>query len=214
MADLRKVKPGDPLKVPAATFNAFVDAAVDFQRRQRDQGGGDLRTRSDLGIVAIKNNTGADVGRFGVLGIDSPIFTPDDNLDSFSNRVALVGVTPTVATHTGRFAILLEPIASGKIGQAAVAGVCPVQINMASATDGFADVKDSDSTVLASGTFGAATILWKATGTGVQWAIVRFGGGGLPSNAGKSKYMVLRLSDDVGSANDPTKWTIDWVRAH
>ena len=181
MSDLRKVKPGDPLKVPAATFNAFVDAAADFQRRQRDQGGGDLRTRPDLCAVPIKNNSGGDLNRFAVVGIDSPIFTPTDNEDAFKNRVALVGVTPTVALHAGRFAIILEPIANGKIGQAAVAGVCPVQINVAAVTDTFADVTNSDSTALTSGSFGGATILWRATGTGPQWAIVRFGGGAAAS---------------------------------
>ena len=44
--------------------------------------------------------------------------------------------------------------------------------------------------------------------------------GGLPDNSGKLKYMVLQISDNVldsyGSPapNDPTKWAIDWVRAH
>ena len=28
-AELRKLKSGDPLKIPAATFNAFVDAAAE-----------------------------------------------------------------------------------------------------------------------------------------------------------------------------------------
>lgn len=35
---LTKVRPGDPLRIPAATFNTFVDAAQDFLRRQRDIG--------------------------------------------------------------------------------------------------------------------------------------------------------------------------------
>lgn len=35
---LRKVKPGDPLSIPAATFNTFVDAAQHFLRRQRGIG--------------------------------------------------------------------------------------------------------------------------------------------------------------------------------
>ena len=34
---LKKVKPGDPLAIPAATFNTFVDAAQDFLRRQYEQ---------------------------------------------------------------------------------------------------------------------------------------------------------------------------------
>ncbi len=57
-----------------------------------------------------------------MLGIDGPIFTPVDSEDGFKNRVALVGVTPANPTHLGRFAILLEPIANGKIGQPADPG--------------------------------------------------------------------------------------------
>ena len=50
-----------------------------------------------------------------------------------------------------------------------------------------------------------------------QWAeqeLAAEGGSGLPSNAGKSKYMVLQLSADGGATDDPDLWTIDWVRAH
>jgi hypothetical protein len=32
---MQKVKRGDPLVIPASTFNTFVDAARDFQDRQR-----------------------------------------------------------------------------------------------------------------------------------------------------------------------------------
>jgi hypothetical protein len=32
---LQKVKRGDPLVIPAPTFNTFIDAARDFQDRQR-----------------------------------------------------------------------------------------------------------------------------------------------------------------------------------
>jgi hypothetical protein len=40
-------------------------------------------------------------------------------------------------------------------------------------------------------------------------------GNGLPSNAGKSKYMPLVLSaDNATSENNPNLWTIDWIRAH
>lgn len=36
--------------------------------------------------------------------------------------------------------------------------------------------------------------------------------GVFPSNANKTKYMVLQLSDTVGATDDSTKWTVDWVR--
>ncbi len=34
---LKKVKSGDPLVIPAATYNTFVDAARDYLARQQDQ---------------------------------------------------------------------------------------------------------------------------------------------------------------------------------
>ncbi len=37
---LTSVKPGEPLRIPAATFNSFIDAAEDSRRRQHDQLGG------------------------------------------------------------------------------------------------------------------------------------------------------------------------------
>jgi hypothetical protein len=37
-------------------------------------------------------------------------------------------------------------------------------------------------------------------------------GGKIPSNASKSKYMVMCLSADVGAINDPSKITWDWLR--
>ncbi|MCG3179670.1 MAG: hypothetical protein BIFFINMI_02011 [Phycisphaerae bacterium] len=175
---LRKVKPGDPLRIPAATFNAFVDAAEDLRRRQHDQFTGMQPDGRQTGVVPIKNNSGADLGRFAVLGIDGPIFTPADSEDGFKNRIALVGVTPVAPTHLGRFAILLEPVANGRIGQAAVAGVCVAKVDVQAEDDGFADVKDGSAASLKSGPSGAATILWKESGAGEKWAIVRFGGAG------------------------------------
>jgi len=65
-------------------------------------------------------------------------------------------------------------------------GVVQVQIDVTDANHGYADVKASDNTKLASGASGSAVILWKESGTGTKWAIIRIGGG-----------------DKAGSANDP-----------
>ena len=35
----KKATPGQKLRIPAAAYNAFIDSALDFQRRQRDQRG-------------------------------------------------------------------------------------------------------------------------------------------------------------------------------
>ena len=37
-------------------------------------------------------------------------------------------------------------------------------------------------------------------------------GSSLPSNAGKSKWMVLTLSADNTGADNPALWTVNWMR--
>ena len=172
---LKKVQTGDPLRIPARAYNAFVDAARDLQGRQQEIGGATRREFRQTGIVLVKNSSGADRDRFDVLGVDGVIFTPTDNLDEFKNQVVLKGITPAEDDHLGRFVVLLEPLADGEIGRACVDGVCPARIDVQDADDRFADVKDADAASLLGGAFGAASILWKEDGTGVKWAVVRIG---------------------------------------
>ena len=142
MSNLCKVKSGDPLEIPAETFNAFVDAAIAHRRRQQSstQTARDSARQTD--IVLVKNSSGVDRNRFNVLGVDGPLFTPTDSADEFKNRVALDGVTPAESDHLGKFVILLEPVGSGQIGRAVASGVCAVKINVQDEGDICADVND------------------------------------------------------------------------
>ena len=176
MADvLKKVKSGDPLKIPAQTFNTFIEVAQDYQARRFNTGQFPQRDFSQSGIVLVKNSTIYDCDRFGVLGINGPVFSPTDNLEGFKNKVVLTGSAPSEGSNFGNFVITQEPIRSGQIGSAWIAGVCPVQIDMVSGSHKFADVADGDSTVLRSGFSGAAQIVWVESGTGIKWAIVQIG---------------------------------------
>jgi len=202
---LRKVQPGDPpslklrrtgpLKIPAATFNTFVDSARDYLQRRQSQGGRATPSARDSGIVLVRNDSGSDVGRFAVLGIDSPVITPTDNADEFKNRVALAGVTPTEASHWGAFVVTLEPIAAGEIGRACAAGVCPAKVYVTDTTHAFADVSDGQAGYLASAETGAAQILWRETGTGEVWAIVRLG---VPAAPGGTTTFPAKLTASLG----------------
>ena len=105
---LRKVKSGDPLVIPARTFNTFVDAARDFQERQRSTSRNIQRDVRQTGIALVRNDSGAERQRFDVLGVSGPIINPtivdpDDNVDAFVERVALTGALPA-GPHLGRFA--------------------------------------------------------------------------------------------------------------
>jgi len=176
---LAKVRPGQPLRIPAAAYNAFVDAAK-ATRGVAQNTAREAQREQTRALTLIKNNSGATVPRLGVLGVDGPMFLPSDAPESFKRRAALTGSTPSEASHLGRFVVALEPIAPGAIGMACAAGLCAVQVEFPA--DGrerrFADIADGSTGNLKASDRGAATIVWKepASGGGVKWAIVRLGG--------------------------------------
>ncbi len=182
---LRKVRSGERLRIPAETFNSFIDSARDLKERRQRQGQASRGEAARHDVVLIRNDSGTDRERFEILGVDSPIYGPTDNEEEFKNRPSLVGVTPTVADHKGKFVVLLEPVAYGELGRALVVGATPVTVDVTDEAHTFADVADGVATHLASGSEGTAAILWKEAGTGAVWALVRFpagggGGGGIP----------------------------------
>jgi hypothetical protein len=196
---MQKVQAGDPLKIPAATFNTFIDAARGFQARTSNRGRKAQPGFRQSGIVPVKNGSGVDCGRFSVLGIDSPVFTPPEGLESFQNQVALVGVTPSASTHAGSFVVLLEPVAYGEIGMGCVDGVCPAVIAVTEEEHEYADLDDGQMGWLASGISGSARILWKEAGTGLKWAIVRLGVGCPPA------LFPVAVTVSGGSAGGPAE---------
>ena len=183
----KKVQSGDPLRIPAETFNTFIDAARDFKARRQSRTRESQVEFRQTGIVPVKNNSGADRERFDVLGIDRPLILPSDNLLSFQNQIAFVGVTPTEVDHLGRFVVLLEPLRDGMIGQACLSGVCPIRLNVLDEEHEWADIEDGETDSLKTDTAGSAFILWKEDASGgyggygygygyyggLRWALVR-----------------------------------------
>ena len=181
---LNKVRAGDPLVIPAATFNTFIDAAREHRARQHTTRVPPSHAARDRAVILVRNETGALGPRYGVVGLDGPIINRADNAVQFFERIALRGALPSAA-HRGRFAILLEPLAPLAIGRACIAGITLAQVWMASESDPFADLELGDVTRLRSGALGGAQLLWieppEARDTpNIAWALVRLGGGGAP----------------------------------
>lgn len=214
----KKAQSGEPLRIPAATFNAFIDAARDFQMRRQSQTAEAVQSFRQAGIVLVKNDSGADRERFDVLGIDGPLIGPDDNLDEFQNRVVLQAKTPRHTDHLGRFVVLLEPVREGQIGLAYLDGVCPARLDVQDEDHAFADIQDDDASALVSRDDGAASILWKEAGLGDKWAVVQLGRrttpwywGELTENLkhGESAEVTLLKQDpDDGSVLSSTSRTV------
>jgi hypothetical protein len=174
----KKVQPGQRLKITAEAFNAFVDAARAV--REHKQFGTDAsQFFRQSGIVKLRNASGADQGRFAVLGLTEPIILPAANETEFKRQVTFEGVVPARNDHKGKFAVLLEPVAAGKIGLAVVAGVVPVhlQVSPGQLYD-CAEIIDGSTQALVNLPHGSARVLWvEATGSTERWAVVRLDDG-------------------------------------
>jgi len=174
MAHLKKVKAGDPFKIPAPDYNAMIDAAKAHRQSLIN-----FETETDCisdqsTIFPLRNNSGSDLNRFSILGIGEPIFDPEFHLASFKNDIAFDGSIPT-KDYIGKFAILQGPANAGKIAKACYSGTSVVRIDVIDERHGFAEAKIDETDHLESRSAGSAQILWKAPGTGISWAIVRLG---------------------------------------
>jgi len=182
----KKVKGNDPLVIPAGAYNAFIDAAMDLANRRLNATRGNPGRGGAVGVL-ISNQTGGDLDAFSVVGLGTPIFQPNvedaEVTETFKQQAGFNGVIPADPTHVGKFAVLREPIPSGAIGQAMIAGVTAARVNFTDADHGYAEVADGVSAYLASGATGSAKVLWKEAGTGTLWAIVLLGVGGPPAIA-------------------------------
>lgn len=194
------VRAGQAVDFSAATHNAFVEAAR-YARTRINGGRFTPLEVAERGIVIpIRNDSGADRNRFDVLAHNGAVFSSSENLPQFKSRPALKGIVPTYPAHFGRFVVLQEPVKSGRIGLAMVAGVTAVQLNLADsdAVSGhdWADIDDGQAGRLKTGATGAARILEKPTSTGIGWGLVLLGvtapsalvcrtpAGGIPASTG------------------------------
>jgi len=211
MAAFRKVRPGDPLIIPAAAFNAFIDAAQRFQEQQHNTEQDPYWEQRHTGIVLVRNDSGADRQRFDILGIGGPVIRRVDNPDSFKNQIAIKGVTPT-ATHAGRFVVLLEPVKAGSFARGCVHGVCLARVRMNREDDGFAEVKENQISRLESGGAGSAALLWvepvgEREYSDTAWAIIRLGNRGGIQWARivsvQASTFTARLMDNEGNEQGP-----------
>jgi len=160
MPMLKHVRSGDPLVIPASTFNTFVDAARDFQQRQRDRSRDAERDFRQSGLVLVRNESGADRGRFDVLGINGPLITRQQNPDEFARRIAFRGALPADPAHSGgRFAVLTEPVRAGATGRAWFGSPAIARVLFRDEGHPAADIKDWDANVLESNPGGSSLIV-------------------------------------------------------
>lgn len=132
-------------------------------------------------IVLAKNTIGDELGRHEIVafsGIQTDPSTSDAALKAFKERPILTA--RKFQDGDVAWGVAIDAIRPNDIGRIAVLGCVPVQIDVSDEDHQYAKPKIDEVAELEScgAAEGAATVMWKDTGTGVQWAIVRLGGGG------------------------------------
>jgi len=201
---LKKVHPGQPLKIPAAAYNAFVEAAEDLARRRANRGQGTTDDHRSSGMVLVKNISGQARKRFEILGIQSPLFLSGDQL----KNLPALAACPITPAHTTKFVILQEPIASLGMGRALISGLSVVQVQLFDLNHGYAAAQPSQYAQLVSRPAGPAQILWLSDSStlGVKWAIVRVG---VESDCSERFWAKITGSTLISGAT--YRWAYTWV---
>lgn len=167
-------RPGQK-KISAGVLNGMVRAI-----RELRSGAGD---EYDAKIISIQNLATDDENKpialteYQILGLSDLNQTPTGAINNFLATIVFTGVNPT-SDYAGKFAIVQEPIAKGAVGRAKISGISQVKVNFSSAAHGYAEASATgdviELTSTATGRDGGAEVLWKESGTGSKWAIIRF----------------------------------------
>lgn len=192
MNPYRKVNPGEPLQIAAATWNRVIDEVA---TRPRFDGGMGEWPHINFS-VRCRNDSGALVSRWSVLQITGVLESPTGSFTQFERMPGVIGVSPGGPAENASYVVALDPIEAGSIGMAAVAGAVQCRVNVrctghqyavpASGVSAYMDTTDSgpfkiiwrDTTgpAAATGATGASGVTGptgpKATG---PWALVLFG---------------------------------------
>lgn len=166
---------GDPLSISARDWTdmqrvveKFRNGGVSFQADALQS------TYRSPAIIKVLNDTGDPLEHCAIVGLGEPVILPSDNEMEFIRNIAF-RVGPPLP---GRWGVLQSPVAAGEITTAIVSGVAACKLNVLSAIspNTLADAVDANFTELQiSDSIGNAQVLWRAGGTGSQWAIVRIG---------------------------------------
>jgi hypothetical protein len=180
---------GNITAIRAKTWNAIADVVnggrVDAasQAAQAPAGG------MNAGWVWVKNTSGSDRSRFDCMALGDPVMnlTNDGQVDVlFKCDTADPDASP---------AILLEPIADGRVGRAVIYGLCLAKVSIATSTSLlFAEPQTSDHNLKAVAS-GKIKLLKAPSTSAITLLPVVVGVGG----AGE-QHFIYSLTDDMGAS--------------
>ena len=174
MSELKPIRIGDRVtKFPAQTHNALIAGEQDRKNAlaQID----DLRKpklKSPVVIRVICQGLDAVTAPGSCVKLGDVAHEPATYAWAPYDGVVLLAYGWEAADKWEPFAILMEPAANGQVVDAVIPGAYWAKLNITDANHTHAVRPDEDGIVLVSSTYGQR-IIWKESGTGEKWAIVR-----------------------------------------
>lgn len=168
---------GDEWNPSAGEHRRILRSTGDFERNLLAAGAPPRLLRLSQTLRHVRNATGGYLDRAAVLGLSSAWIDPATAEDAFFHEIPLEGATPAWPAHDSRFGVLIEPAADNQIMRVVVAGVAVCRVVVASGLEWYesADITHGDTATLTLLPAGGAQVLWRETGSGTKWAIVRLG---------------------------------------
>jgi hypothetical protein len=120
-------------------------------------------------LALVRNDSGGDVDRGGVLALSDLVFDEEDNEDAFWTQQLWTGTKPQRNYDDNDFSaigVAVEPIPEDEIGLVAVSGLVPVLVTIGSTAHRYADIADNSSAGLQSQEWGPYRILRQPGSTG------------------------------------------------
>jgi hypothetical protein len=181
MNPLRHVRPGQPVKIAASTWNKLVEE-VKFHPRTVGETSDFPRTNF---TVRVRNSTSTGISRWGVMQVYDMLEAPTGVGGQFEQWPGVIGGTPGIGTGGGvSYVVAVEPIPAGEIGQGAIDGVVQARVLVVCEGHQYAMPKGSEIDYLETADSGPFRILWKATtgpanpngvtGPTKPWALLSF----------------------------------------
>lgn len=183
---LPKPKAGQPVAFSARVQRQMAEAIEAASRRSIGRRS-PFTTVRDHGLVMVRNDTADEIEAHKVVRLGEAMWDPAEDASQFHLMPAFAGLAPEEDTP---FAVTAHAIPAGTFGRAVASGVVPVEVTSDDGDPGkrFAALDDSTPAVLiAVAEPTGCEILWRAEGTGAQWALVRL------STHGKRIMTVLQL---------------------
>ena len=198
------VAPGQKWSYPkAADANEIADAANWVAAHREGNAFDAPPCLRQTDHIHLTNGSGTTAVAGEVLGIQAPIVSPVDDADHAAARARHAGELPArgiadpARNHIGKFAVLDEAAATSAFARGVVSGLVYAQITVVEQWHEFADIDvhgvGAVGRTLVSTSCGSACaqILWKASGTGMRWALLRL------ANAGQFHLVGVPIGDGI-----------------